>query len=156
MENRTTDILDDNFQNKTFYQRRDLLPKWIKAFCWLFMITGSFVPVALILGVFGLKFQLAFSGMETNEPLSMTGMILLLYFALKGIAAFGLWTGKIWAIKLGQVDAVIGIIICIFFMFIYPFIDDKPGFSVDLRLELVLLIPYLLKLNKIKFDWENN
>jgi len=76
-------------------------------------------------------------------------------FYTKAITAFGLWFEKDWAIKLGQIDSVIGIIICIYVMCIYPFIYEKAGFSFNLRLELLLLIPYLVKLSRIKSSWEN-
>ena len=36
---------------------------------------------------------------------------------------------------------------------LYPIINSEANFS--LRLELVALIPYLLKLMKIKTEWEN-
>jgi hypothetical protein len=156
MEKNMNELLDDNLINKPFTRRREILPTWIKVFCWIFMIMGIFAPIGLLLGIFGINFQFAFYGMETNEPISIIGIILITLFLLKGISAFGLWTEKDWAIKVGLIDAIIGILVCIYIMLIYPFIDDKPGFTLSLRLELILLIPYFLKLNKIKNDWENN
>ena len=38
-------------------------------------------------------------------------------------------------------------------MFIIPFTSESSHF--DLRLEILLLIPYYLKLNKIEYEWDN-
>ena len=53
---------------------------------------------------------------------------------------------------MGIADAIIGITICILVM-LYPIINSEAKFS--LRLELIALIPYLLKFLKIKTEWEN-
>ncbi len=52
----------------------------------------------------------------------------------------------------GQIDAILGIVICIFSMSL-PFIVNRPGFGFSIRLELLLLIPFLIKLGKIKNEW---
>jgi hypothetical protein len=154
MESNMNEVLDEI--NKPFNRRKDLLPTWIKVFSWIFMIMGLFVPLSLLLGILGMNFQIELYGMKTNSPISTIGIILTLLFFLKGITAFGLLTEKSWAIKVGLFDAILGILVCIFIMLVYPFIDDIPSFSFNFRLELLLLIPYLLKLNKIKNDWENH
>lgn len=127
MTENTDNILDDNFQNKLFTRRRDLLPMWMKIFCWIFMIMGFTLPFGFILGLLGMKFSLAFFGLETNEPFSIVGIILLVIFTLKGIAAFSLWTEKDWAIKIGRADAIVGIILCVFMMVIFPIFDQVPN-----------------------------
>ena len=143
--------------NEEFPQtrRRKLLPWWIKVFTWLFLIFGGIVPIASIVGLFGVKFQLSIYGFETNDPLSLTGISLLLLFVFKGIVAFGLWTEKNWAILLGQVDAVLGIAICLVSMVFIPLFYIENGFHLNFRLELVILIPYIIKLQKIKEEWAN-
>jgi hypothetical protein len=111
-------------------------------------------PIAFILGLFGIQFQISFYGFTTSNPLSYVGLCLIGIFVFKGIVALGLWTEKDWAIILGQIDAVLGIIICIFNMFIYPFINNHTGFGFSIRLELLLLIPFPIKLWNIKIDWQ--
>jgi len=69
----------------------------------------------------------------------------------KAITAFSLWFEKEYAIILGKIDAILGIGLCIISMAILPFFSDV---HITLRLELVLLIPYLIKLNKIQSDWQ--
>lgn len=106
----------------------------------------------IVFGILGYRTQLALYGLETNEPFSVTGITIILLFIIKGITAFGLLNQKYWPVKAGIADAIIGITICALMMF-YPIINSEATFS--LRIELIALIPYLLKLLKIKTEWEN-
>ncbi len=148
------DSVESSFEEfETVYvRRRKLLPWWIKVFCWIFMFTGLMGVVCLIVALFGVKPALSMYGFETNEPFSLIGMMVIFIFILKGVAAFFLWFEKDLAIKIGRIDALIGIVLCCASMFILPFFQD--GFNISLRLELALLIPYLIKLNKIQGKWE--
>jgi len=134
-------------------RRRKLLPWWIKLFCWIFMLFGPLSLVCLILGFTNIKPALAFYGFETYEPFSLYGFIVISVGLLKGVTAFTLWFEKEFAIKIGKIDAIIGIVLCLISMLILPFFQD--GFNVVIRLELVVLIPYLIKLNKIQKEWES-
>jgi len=148
------EIIDNSFEEfESNKRRRELLPWWIKVFCWLFMLFGIMAFVCLILGFTNIKPALAFYGFESNEPFSLNGMLVIAVGILKGITAFSLWFEKDFAIKLGKTDAIIGIIICGISMLIIPFLND--GFNIQIRLELALLIPFLLKLNKIEKEWES-
>ena len=71
--------------------------------------------------------------------------LITLMMLYKGYTAFALWTGKKQAVLLAQIDAISGILICVFVMVM------GPGFM--LRLELIVLIPYLIKMNRIKDEW---
>ena len=117
------------------------------------MFFGIFSITCLILGFTDIKPALAFYGFESNEPFSLNGIIVISVGVIKGITAFSLWFEKGFAIKLGKIDAIIGIIICGISMFVLPFLQD--GFILNIRLELLLLIPFLLKLNKIQKEWDD-
>ena len=132
-------------------KRRTLLPWWVKIFCWIFMIFGAVAATGIVVGAMGYNFQLSLYGLESSDPFSLIGAVLMLVFVLKGGAAFGLWMEKNWAITLGVIDAVLGIVICGLVMLVAPFFIA--GFSLKLRLELALLIPYLLWLKRIKSAW---
>lgn len=134
-------------------RRRALLPAWIKVFTWIFMIMGAFVPIVFLMGLFGSNAQLALYGLETNNPLSPLGLFIAMLFLLKGFTALSLWTEKDWAVKLGIAEAILGIAICCAVMFLIPILNQDSGFRFNFRLELALLIPYLLKLQKIKSSW---
>ena len=146
-------IIDNSFEvleNKK--RRRALLPWWIKVFCLISMVFGILAFVCLILGFTNVKPALAFYGFESNEPFSLNGLIIIAAGILKGATAYSLWYEKDFAIKLGKIDAIIGIILCIITMLIIPSLT--PGFHIQFRLELVLLIAFLWKLNQIEEEWE--
>lgn len=154
MENNELNTLDsDLLSRENVKRRRSLLPWWIKVFLWIFMVFAIIAPAGIVLGLMEVPFQLSLYGLTTNDPLSMVGLFLTAVFLLKGIVAVGLWSEKDWAINLGMVDAVLGIAVCVFMMIIYPLINNT-GFQVTFRLEIVLLILFLIKLSKIKNDWE--
>jgi hypothetical protein len=151
MQENLTDLLTDELIQENGIPRKRILPLWIKIFMWIFLIIGAFAPIIFVLGLTGFNAQLALYGLETNEPLSLLGIIITALFIIKGITAFSLLKEKDWAIKIGILDAILGILICTLLM-LYPIINSDFKFS--LRLELVALIPYLLKLLKIKTQWE--
>lgn len=144
-------VLEKN-QNLHVKRRRKLLPKWIKIFCWIFMFFGIIATACLFLGFTNIKPELSFYGFETNEPFSIYGIGIIGIAIFKGITAYTLWFEKNTAIKLGKIDSIVGIIICAIAMFVLPFLSD--GIHIQIRLELALLIPFLIKLNKIEEEWE--
>lgn len=131
--------------------RRALLPWWMKFFCWLFMIFGVVAIGCLLLGLFGIPESLSLYGFESNQQFSLTGIIILVVAIFKGITAFSLWFEKDYAIILGTIDAIIGIILCVVFMTVLPL--AIANFHATIRLELILLIPYIIKLKKIQPEW---
>jgi hypothetical protein len=151
------ELLDANLDNNTrepmHGRRRDLLPKWIKVFTWFFLFLGIIAPLGLFAGLLNVPFQVSLYGLSTHNPLSLLGVFLTLLFLFKGIVAFGLWTEKDWAIQLGEIDAFLGITICVLTMLFLPLLNTKNGCKLDFRIELLVLVPYYLKLRQIKFDW---
>jgi hypothetical protein len=135
-------------------RRRDLLPLWIKIFIWIFLLFGAFVPVAIVVGMLGGHFALSLYGLESNDPYSYISLLLLAVYLLKGIVAVGLWQEKSWAVDLGIVDAIVGLIICLGVM-VYPVVGRENGTTFNFRLEFLLLVPYLVKLFKIRQSWKS-
>jgi hypothetical protein len=134
-------------------RRRKLLPLWIKIFIHLFMLMGAVTMLGLVAGLAGMRFHISIYGFESNDPLSLLGLLAAGLLLFKGIVGYGLWTEKDWGVQAGIIDAIIGIALCVFAMVVMPFIDGVDSFSLNLRLELVLLIPYLLRLMAIKPRW---
>ena len=154
MEQEEQQLVLEPLLEQSLVSRRKLLPVWMKVFAWIFMIIGVIVALAFIVSLFGGTFQISLYGLESNSALNTTGAITLTLFLLKGIAAFALWAEKDWAVDIALIDAIVGIIVCLFVMTVYPFIDDIEGSTINIRLELLLLIPYLIKLQKIKPFWK--
>lgn len=113
------------------------------------MLLGAISVPGLVAGLFGARFELAFFGVETNDPLSWAGLFICAQFILKGVVGFGLWNEKSWSLNLALADAWISVATCVLLMSLPPLI----GRGLDIRLELVLIIPYLLKLKKIQPEW---
>ncbi len=157
MTERNPIFLDENLiHQKEKIKRRSLLPWWIKTFIWIFFVLGASAFAGIILGVLGINFQISFYGLNTNQVFTVVGIILTFIFILKGIVSYALWTEKDWAISLGSIDALIGIVICLYVMIVEPFTKSNGLFSINFRLELILLIIFLIRLQKIKTQWMNS
>jgi hypothetical protein len=132
-------------------RRRKLIPVWIKIFIWIFIVFTCFIPPTLLMSLMGYHPLLALYGLETTDTFYITWWVICSLFLFKGITGFALWSEKSYAIKLGIVDAVIGILICCTVMFAPVFNGRLVS---NYRLELVALIPYLIWLLKVKEQWE--
>ncbi|GGF14905.1 hypothetical protein [Flavobacterium limi] len=139
--------------DKPLIIRRKLLPWWIKTFCWIFMILGVCGAGTIIGSAFTENVNLSIYGFTSNTAYSATGVFIITIMIYKAFTAYSLWFEKNNAITIAKIDAILGIVICITAMFAIPFISENSNF--DIRLELALLIPYYLKLNKIEYEWDN-
>jgi|SRR5688572_3038861 len=155
MEQNQSDILTESLLQLKNKRRKDLLSWWVRVFIWIFLIFGAIAPLALIAGITGFNFEISLYGLETNEPISIIGISLILIYILKGVTAYSLLKEKNWAVTLGIMDAITGIALCSLVM-IYPLINSATETNFTFRLELLLLIPYLLKMIKIKSEWEKS
>jgi len=155
MEQNQSDVLTESLLQLKNKRRKDLLPWWVKVFIWIFLIFGAIAPFALIAGIMGYDFEISLYGLETNKPISIIGLSLILIFSFKGITAYSLLKEKNWAVTLGIMDAIAGIALCSLAM-IYPLVNTTSGTNFSFKLELLLLIPYLLKMIKIKPEWEKS
>ena len=147
-----TDSLPADVLQEPAIDRKTLIPLWIRIFSWIFLVLGVAAPFSVVFAAIGYDFALALYGLESNGPLNLIGASLVVLFVLKGIVAYGLINIKDWAIQLAIVDAIAGIAVCLFTMF-YPLFM---GGGLTLKLELFLLVPYLIKMSKIKQEWEMN
>jgi len=145
------DLLDDVLPKAEKLARRQLLPTWMKVFIWIFMALGGLAIPVFIFGLLGFNVNLALYGFETNQPMSVVGISLLTVFIFKGLVSYSLWREKDWATILGMVDAVLGLVICLVSHFGVSYLDEyrTGGF----RLEILFLIPYLVKLYYIEGKW---
>jgi len=62
-----------------------------------------------------------------------------------------LWFEKDWGPKAGKIDAILGFIVCISAMLIIPFLTEP---HLNLKLEVVILVPYLRSMQKIEHSWK--
>jgi hypothetical protein len=133
-------------------RRRAILPIWIKIFIWLFMIFGVCCPLAFVAALFGYQFSAALYGLSASDANSALGIFIAALFLFKGVVAAMLWMEADIAVPLAIADAIAGIVICTAVMINWPFaVRESP--SIVFRGELIILIPYLVKMINIRSKW---
>lgn len=151
MSHEMNDLLEESFVTDPVAYRKKLLLLWIRIFAWIFLVMGILAVVSVVLSLFVNNLTLAIYHIETNNALSLAGVAIIAIYLLKGFTAYGLLWAKKWGIQLAIVDGVAGIIICLVALFLPATFTGESGISFPL--ELLLLIPYLIKMLKIKDQW---
>ncbi|HEX8725126.1 MAG TPA: hypothetical protein VF737_07065 [Gemmatimonadaceae bacterium] len=130
--------------------RRRLLPIWIKAFSWIFLIGGGAAPAVVLVGLLGGRpvfFEL-FGFAYRGNVLDPEALLLALLVTGSGLTAYGLLWGRSW----GQFAAVMtgwfGLALCIASVFVSP--------GVRIPLEPLLLIPFLVTMHRLKTAWKED
>ena len=123
------------------------LPFFIRAFCYYFMLSGVVVLIIAISQLFGVKATISIYGLESKSLLTITGVVTIIVYAFKFLVAWGFYKGMEWAKTLAHIDAVIGILICIFMIFGLIYFD-QPIFPRKISFDLFFLIPYLIILKQ--------
>lgn len=140
-------VVIENVENLDIISdRKDLLPKWIKFFSWMFLIFGVFVPFVTIFSILSkIEGNYSLFGLETTGSVSSPSVQFIIFlFITLGVCAYGLLFGKDWGVNLCIVMGYVSIGVCLFSIF--------QGGSIGL--ELLLLIPYIIKLHKISNKWK--
>ena len=127
--------------------RKNLIPKWIKFFGWIFIVFGVLAPIAGVMSIiFGVEGEFALYGLNGfGSVLSPIALTVLVLFAAHGICAYGLLFAKQWGVISCLILGYISIAICLLTMLV--------GDELNIRIELLVLIPYLMTLHKIKKQW---
>jgi hypothetical protein len=151
MPENTESIFSSGFDDTQPLKRRwFLLPWWIRAFAWLFLLAGVLTPFILIAGFFRIPIMLNLYGLSSTVPLSLVGLSLIALYMLKGLAAYGLWAEKDWGITVAFIDGLIGVVVCI--ANIWGTADVRFYF----RLDIIILLIYLIKLYRLREQWKIN
>lgn len=148
------DQLDD-LEELMLPRRRTLLTWWLKVFSYIFLfMAGIAVALYPLMFILDTSYNVSLYGLESDDRTSFITLSVLALFVLKGAAAYGLLFEKDWAIEAGLIDAVVGIIVC---LFVGAYAMFRMGaFVASFRLELIFLIVYLLKLLKIQAMWKKS
>jgi hypothetical protein len=136
-------------------RRKTLLPWWMKFFSYIFLLTAAFAillyPLMFLLGV---NWGFSLYGLESADRTSYIMFTVIALYLLKGAAAYGLLFEKDWAIEVAFADAGAGIIASLFVIAYGYFVSGE--YSSPFRLELILLIVYLIKLLKMQKVWRKS
>lgn len=159
MPEETVPSIFDNLQDPFARPRKKMLPSWIKFFAWMFLVMGIVAPIVIVMGLMGWPATISLFGFSTNEPFSFTGIVLTLVYILKAATGYGLVTQKNWAVKLALVDGIISLLLCILHLLGGGAVSTEASGSFTfnrINLEIVIIIPYIYKMWKIKDEWEAN
>ena len=143
------DLLQHDFLDVEIPSRATLLPRWIKVFSWIFFVIGAISPLLLVFGLVTHSMALALYGLEADTIYCITGVVVFTLFLFKGVVGYGLIRREDWAVKLAVADAAVGIAVCVFSTIMSVMSNDT-----EFRLELLFLIPYLLKMWRIGQEWD--
>lgn len=132
-------------------RRRKLLPWWIRFFSWVFMIFGGLGILTYSIALFGFNINLSIYGLVSNEPLSLIGLMIISIILLKGWAGFALFFEKDNGPLIGKIAGLVGLFICIASMVFLPF--QQGNFTYNIRIEILFLLPFLIRLNRIHKKW---
>ncbi|MFI2742815.1 hypothetical protein ACG2LH_08755 [Zhouia sp. PK063] len=143
----------DYFKKFSFPKRKHLLPWWFKAFTYVFIALGIVAILGLVLGVLGFSFPVTLYGIETDEPISLIGVLLFVLFIFKGFTAFIILRGRSWAIPLAELDAIVGISLCLCSLIILPYVGIHQKSAILTIPQFLLLIIYIVNIEKIKTTW---
>lgn len=134
-------------------RRRTLLTWWLKVFSYIFLFAGLIIvflyPIGFLLGT---TFSSSLYGLESHDPRSFLMLVVAALFLLKSIASYGLLFEKDWAVEVALGDAVAGIAACSFVMCFSLLRHNDLNF----RIEIILLIIYLIKLLKMRDAWKRS
>lgn len=130
--------------------RKNLIPLWIKVFGWMFMAMGVVIPLLAVFAavtgqpasyeVFGLRYH--------GSPFHPMALVISAILVSLAVSAYGLLFGKPWGVNACLVTGYGGVAICLLTM-VYSLSQG----TFNLRLELLVHIPYLRKLHQIKPLW---
>ena len=157
MEQETVPSIFDGIHDTTAVRRKDMIPKWIRFFCWLFAILCPVgLVVSFVIDMIQGTYNLSIYGMHADELFSVLSIVSIVSFIIKGIAAIGLLAEKNWAVKVAITDGILSTCLATYSLIFYAWTINGNFSGFNLRLELLLIIPYLVKMVRIRKDWEEN
>jgi hypothetical protein len=159
----------DELRDPNAIRRRDMLPGWIRFFCWFFAILSNLGAIVLIIVIFAGD-SLTSYFQQQGVPVPYQGSSLWLVMQqwlgvaealLTGTAAIALLKERSWAVKLAIVDGMITLGRSLYSVFRtqsvvtgnFPFSAMTIGV---VCIQLIFLIPYLITLIRIRSKWEEN
>ena len=126
------------------FSRRDLLPIWSKLLIWIIILVSA--PSLLFEGIIlmTLSDPLAhlFVSTSLTEILSTMGIVAL------GMAAYHIWTEKLWAI-----DLFLLVVLCQISIIAIDMFNQSSASGLHIRVELCFLIPLSVQLLMLRKRW---
>ncbi|MBO9732716.1 MAG: hypothetical protein J7623_28995 [Chitinophaga sp.] len=148
-----TSIFDQVFIQETRVRRRKLMPKALKVYVWVFMV----LPVLMLAATLYARWRFrAFTPELMSDLWYIINLVLAILFPIMRIAAnLFIWLEKRWAILVALVVDFVFISFQAFSMYtLYASGVSNLSVVVITAFWLLIDIPYIIMLLKIKGSWE--
>jgi hypothetical protein len=152
----------DNLHDPFAVRRKNMLPGWIRFFCWIFAVLCSITVLIEVMALLtNLPNSFSVYGLDATSLMSLSGIISILITVLKGTTAISLLAEKDWAVKLGIAEGIVGIIFLIYTMATNNWVDKSFGglyvsYNFGNVIQLFFIIAFLVKMIRIRPSWEEN
>ncbi|MCB0602049.1 MAG: hypothetical protein KDC28_12510 [Saprospiraceae bacterium] len=127
-----------------------LHPWWIQGILLLYLLLGLPLIVSLVLLIIGYNVPISLYGITSVEGSSILDVLLIILVGLKLLVGYLSLTGNNYAKQFAIIDGSIGILCCLFTGFIWPFIEGDQSVDLVFRLEMIVLIPYVVYFVRFK------
>jgi len=129
-------------------ERKQLLPRWIRFFGWIFLFFLA-SPIAFIVGIFVGDMHYRLFGVSYYGPiLHPLPIAIVILMTLHGIAAYGLLWGRRWGVDVGIACGLIGAVGSVLSMVIA---FAQGGFRFEFS--LIAQSIFLMALVDIRKEW---
>lgn len=131
--------------------RKALIPLWIKLFGWLFIVMGAGVPFLYVGSLlFGFTASYGMFGLEyTGSAMAWMPLLIAILIFINGLCAYGLLFGKDWGLTACISFGFIGLALTLGTMLFDAYVHARWM----IRLEPIVQIPYLIKIQRLKSLW---
>ena len=161
MEQETVPSIFGEFEGPAAVRRKFMVPKWIRVFAWIVavycplqLLSTLVVTILIATGSLSQYFP------QNNAPIfTLMGAVSLGATILKGTAAIGLLKEKDWAVRLCIADGAVSIALRIYSLVMHSWVTVSTNGAYTgyyFSIELLLVIPYLVNMIRIRKDWEEN
>ncbi len=163
VEEQTEPSIFEEIHDPFAVRRKYMAPKWIRFFAWVFAIL---CPLQLLFSVSVIMLRSLnalpqFFPRRAGSVVTLWDLVTIGSIVIRGTAAIGLLKEKDWAMKLCIANGFLGIAICIYSLVMFPWTVTVYNGSFTtthyyLIIDLLILIPYLVNVVRIRKDWEEN
>ncbi|SEW53057.1 hypothetical protein [Chitinophaga arvensicola] len=153
MTNETNSIFDKDFVAGTAIRRRDLMPLALKIYVWFFVIAAA---LTIVRSAYSYSTVDTFRSFTTLSSLDILNFIMMLATPfLRFLPNLFLLLERRWAVLLTLVTVGISILLQCYNTFKMYYLAPGAMFLVINLFILLIEVPYVIMLWKIKDKWEN-
>lgn len=130
-------------------KRKEILPRWVRFFAWLHLLSFAAVPI-FIIGIVGEASLQAYGMGYSGSSLQLKAIWITLLCTMAGMTTVGILWGKDWALKIGLPYAVLALITSFI-----SFIQSFKGIGFSIPIDPFLLVPFISVMSQRYDEWIN-